>query len=94
MADFVIAKKVNGQVVHFFPKTRSDLVMYGTQKTVSDKIDEMLREMQEIKNVLSMDISYLTDAEGNKLTDANGNYLISVSKDSALSSIIKEDGAT
>lgn len=46
MADFVIAKKVNGQVVHFFPKTRSDLVMYDTQKTVSDKIDEMLREIE------------------------------------------------
>ena len=52
MADIILAKKINGNVEFFYPKTRSDLVVYNENQTISEKLNEIISSMQSISDRL------------------------------------------
>lgn len=52
MADYVMARKIDGNIVQFFPKTRSDLVMYDENKNITEKLQEIITSVQGITSRL------------------------------------------
>lgn len=64
-ADIVLAKKINGNIVNFYPKTRSDLVMYDESKNITEKLNEIIASMQEITTKLDNLETKIQDLESN-----------------------------
>lgn len=90
MANIILQKKVNDDIVDLYPKTNADIVDYDEVQTVKEKIQDILNAVSELKYKLSIDQLYLTDKDGNYLTDEYGRKLVAVA--SLISSVTLSAG--
>jgi hypothetical protein len=75
----IMQKKVDGEVITFFPQTSADNVMYDSDTTTKEVIDALILEIKNLEKLLSVDSLYIVGDDGaTLLTDGNGNNLVAV----------------
>lgn len=74
-----LLKKVNEQVVAFYPQTSADNVMYDSDTTIKEVVDQIILEIRDVEKSISYNSLYMTDSDGvTLLNDGSGNNLIAV----------------
>jgi hypothetical protein len=74
-----LLKKVNEQLVAFYPQTSADNVMYDSDTTIKEVVDQIILEIRDVEKSISYNSLYMTDSDGvTLLNDGSGNNLIAV----------------
>ena len=75
----ILKRKVNDEMVTFFPQTSADNVMYDEDTTVKEVIDSVLSEIKYLERVLSINSLYIVGDDGHTLLDdGKGTNLVAI----------------